>query len=84
MWYPPFRLFLHVTVEITSFRLHHCQLYTIVIVLYLTLTLPLAHSNSTIDNGVIWIICYMVKEPPFPLLAQNISAQCLLLHVKSR
>ena len=30
-----------VTVEITSFRLHHCQLC------------PLAHSNSTIDNDVI-------------------------------
>ena len=33
-------LFLHVTVEITSFRLDHCQLCTIVIVLYLTLALP--------------------------------------------
>ena len=47
-------LFLHITVEITSFRLHHCQLCTIVIVLYLTpplpLALPLAHSNSTIDD----------------------------------
>ena len=47
----------HVTVEITSFRLHHCQLCTIVIVLYLALALPLAlplaHSNSTIDNDVI-------------------------------
>ena len=52
-------LFLHVTVEITSFRLLHCQLCTIVIVLYLPLALPLAlalalaHSNSTNDNDVI-------------------------------
>ena len=54
-------LFLHVTVEITSFRLLHCQLCTIVIVLYLPLALALplplplalAHSNSTNDNDVI-------------------------------
>ena len=37
-------------IQITSFRLHHCQLCTIVIV---TLSLPLAHSNSTVDNDVI-------------------------------
>ena len=33
-------IFLHVAVEITSFRLHHCQLCTIVIVLYLTTPSP--------------------------------------------
>ena len=36
------------TVEITSFRSHHCQLCTIAIVYIVHL--PLAHSNSTIDN----------------------------------
>ena len=46
-------LFLHVTVEITSFRLHHCQLYAIVYVLYLALALALAHRNSIIDSDVI-------------------------------
>ena len=41
-------LILHVTIEITALSI----LCTIVIVLYLTLALPLAHSNSTIDDVI--------------------------------
>ena len=40
------------------FRLHHCQLCTIVIVLYLTLALT--HSNSTMTMRLIY---YMEKKP---------------------
>ena len=54
-------VFLHVTVEITSFKIT-CQLCTIVIVYTVSNPSP-THSNSTIDNDVILIICHMEKEP---------------------
>ena len=40
--------YVYVTVEITSFRLHHCQLCTIVIVLYLT---NLSHTCNNLLHG---------------------------------
>ena len=47
----------------SGFFLHVAYIVNNVVILYLLLALPLAHSNSIIDNDVIWIICYMEEEP---------------------